>query len=215
MLPKHDYFYQGFNYSFKNWLAFYWRGFSQTIRYSYVLEDISDMDQTFAGFSKNKRNNIRKAQKLVEVKQGLSCEEFYKFHKQSLEKEGFKVSYSYELFERIYDATIKKGRGEIFYAVDEKGEMHSGLFYVWDNVSAYSLISVIHPDHSSSNSLSLLFYEAIKTSSKRVTRFDFEGSMIKGVEAAYRNFGAKQIPYFIITKSNSIFLNLFTFLFKR
>lgn len=214
-LPKYDYFYQGFNYSFKNWLAFYWKDFDQTVRYSYILEDISNIEQTFAGFSKNKRNNIRKAQKIVEVKRGLSCQDFYSFHKQSLAKEGAQISYSYELFERIYNATTKRGCSEILYAVDEKGEMHSGIFYVWDNVSAYSLISIINPEQSSSNSLSLLFYEAIKAASNKVSRFDFEGSMIKGVEAAYRNFGAKQTPYFVLTKSKSLFINLFSFLFRR
>ena len=33
--------------------------------------------------------------------------------------------------------------------------------------------------------------------------FDFEGSMIEGVERSYRAFGAIQTPYFSITKTNS------------
>ncbi|NLD98072.1 MAG: methicillin resistance protein, partial [Synergistaceae bacterium] len=38
-LPKFDSFQQNFHYDVVNWLPFFWQGFEQTTRYTYVLPD--------------------------------------------------------------------------------------------------------------------------------------------------------------------------------
>src|SRR5690606_16086214 len=39
-LPGFDPFVQDWHHSRRNWLPFYWKGFSQTARYTYLLPDI-------------------------------------------------------------------------------------------------------------------------------------------------------------------------------
>ena len=41
-LPKVDYFCQNFHSSITNWLPFYWRGFEQSTRYSYLIPEFSE-----------------------------------------------------------------------------------------------------------------------------------------------------------------------------
>lgn len=52
--------------------------------------------------------------------------------------------------------------------------------------------------------MSFLTWEAIKFSSGVTKTFDFEGSMIESVERFFRAFGAKQKPYFQVSKINSL-----------
>jgi hypothetical protein len=66
-LPRFDYFYQHFHWSVTNWIPFYWEGFKQTTRYTYVLENIEDLDQVFSNFKENIRREIRKAEKILTV----------------------------------------------------------------------------------------------------------------------------------------------------
>jgi hypothetical protein len=47
-----------------------------------------------------------------------------------------------------------------------------------------------------------------KSASTFTKRFDFEDSMIEPLERFFRAFGAKQIPCFHITKTNSRLLRL-------
>ncbi|SMO36294.1 methicillin resistance protein [Solitalea koreensis] len=208
-IPKCDYFNQGFSYEFTNWLGFYWNGYAQTTRYSYVIEDISDIDKVFNGFVKTKKTNIRKAQKIVDVKYDLPAKEFYDFHKTSLGKMGQKISYTFETFNRMHQGAYENNAGRTIYAVDEHSNIHSALYFVWDKKCAYSIISAIDPNYNSSYSLSLLFFEAIRISSLYVNKFDFEGSMIRSVENSYRHFGGVQKPYFKISKINSKWLKFF------
>jgi len=59
-IPKHASFVQNFHYSITNWLPFYWHGFKQTTRYTYVIA-LTDLDRIFADFSRQKQRNIKKA----------------------------------------------------------------------------------------------------------------------------------------------------------
>ena len=43
-LPKVDMFIQDFHYNITNWLPFYWAGYKQSTSYTYVIEDISDIN---------------------------------------------------------------------------------------------------------------------------------------------------------------------------
>lgn len=206
-LPHFDLFDQRFHYSVTNWQPFYWKGFSQTTRYTYVIEDLSDIDSVVANFSKNKRHNIKKAKQIVEIKQDLSAKIFYDHHKKSLEKQGVKIGYRYELFSKIYEQGYKNNAAKAFYAVDHKGSIHTAIFIVWDATSAYYLINSIDPDYKSSGASALTVVEAIKYVSKYCEVFDFEGSMIESVAESFRQFGAVQKPYFhIYKKTDSLLL---------
>lgn len=196
-----DWFSQNFHYSITNWLPFYWRGFQQTTRYTYVIPDINtiNLDDLFVRFSKSAQRGINRAESIVEVKIGMSAQEFYHYHKMALEKKSQEIIYSWDTFSRIYNATVPRGYGQNIYAIDYNGVIHSALFVIWDENSAYLLISAVDPDYKNTGSMSLLRREAIKYTSTRTTHFDFEGSMIEGVEYSYRQFATVPKPYFNIS----------------
>lgn len=202
-LPSVDSFSQSFHYKIENWLPFYWAGYSQTTRYTYVLDSIDDIDAVFSNFSHAKRKNIRRAKEIVNVSYDLEPEAFYENHRKTLLKQGSKISYSKDLFLAMYSKCYDKNCGKIIAAFDKDRNMHAALFVVWDSESAYNLISTIDPDFRNSGSASLLVFEAIKFVQDKVQKFDFEGSMMEGVENSFRQFGAKQKPYHLISKMNS------------
>lgn len=198
---KINYYNQNFHYSVTNWLPFYWRGFQQTTRYTYVIDDIQNIEKAYANFYRARKRDIALAADIVTVKCDLSAEEFYDHQKSSLEKQGKKISFSYKLFKSLYDAVYKNNAGKTFYAVDKDYNIHSAIFVVWNKMSAYFLICSIDPDFRWSNTNTLLVWEAMKYVSMKTKSFDLEGSMIKNVENYFRTFGAVQIPYFNISKN--------------
>ena len=64
LLPPYQYFRQCFSTTMKNWLPFYWAGFQATVRYTYRIEDLSDLDRVQHGFQEHVRRGIRKARKV-------------------------------------------------------------------------------------------------------------------------------------------------------
>ena len=73
-LPDVDYYTLKFNYDLDNWLPFYWRNFKQQTNYSYIIEEISDLDLVFSNFGSNIKTDIKKAQKNVNVHSNYSLE---------------------------------------------------------------------------------------------------------------------------------------------
>lgn len=202
-LPTYDYFNIQCDYKYQNWLPFYWNHFQQTTKYSYIIDDISDIEKVYSNFEYSKKKNIKKALKEMEVFFDLPCKDFYENHKMTLAKQGEKISYSFKLFSKIYDAAYEHNQGRVIYCKDKNDNIHGALFIIWDNNSAYDLISTLDPDFRNSGASTLLVYEMIKSLSEKVSVFDFEGSMIEGVENSFRKFGTIQKPYFQIFKANS------------
>ncbi len=200
-IPRVAHFSAFCHHSLTNWLPFYWAGYQQTTRYTYAIEDLSDPEAVFANFAHAKRKNVKKAERLVEVRQDLPPREFYGHHAMTLRKQGDAINYSFELFERIHRATAERNAGKTWFAVDPEGRVHSAIFVIHDARSAYYLLSTIDPEHRGSDSATLLVRDAIAYVSRFTKRFDFEGSMIRGVEGSFRKFGAVQKPYFHLTKS--------------
>jgi hypothetical protein len=204
-LPKCDSFRVNFDWKYKNWLPFYWRGYKQTTRYTYILDGIDDHNNILKKFEKPKKKKVIKMKNLFSFNLDLSKEAFYCYLSDVIHKRGEKVSYSNELFYRLYTAIYEHQAGRAFYCTDNDDAIHAIKFIIWDKECAYSLIGMRKKEYNSSGATEYLTQESIKFVSQFVNRFDFEGSMIKGVEESYRHYGTKQTEYYSILKySNSI-----------
>lgn len=191
---------QYFHYSVTNWLPFYWRGYSQTTRYTYVIHNTSVLEEVYQNFNSNLRKNIRKAEKSMQVHAGLGIDEFYQLNKLTFERQHLEIPYSFETVSRIDEACERRNAREIFYSADEKHQIHAAAYFVWDDETVYYFMSGSNPDYRNNQSLTLLIYEGIKLASRLNRKFDFEGSMKKNIEQFFRQFGAEQMSYHNIYK---------------
>lgn len=191
---------QYFHYSITNWLPFYWRGYSQTTRYTYVIEDTSDLELIYSNFNSNVRKNLRKAQRSLKVREGMPIDEFYVLNKMTFERQGLNIPYSLETLKRLNNECQKRKSSIIYYCEDVEKNIHSAAYFVWDDESVYYLMSGSHPEFRNSQSLTLIIFEGIKLANRLHRKFDFEGSMKENIENFFRQFGAVQKPYHNIYK---------------
>ncbi|MBV6426444.1 MAG: hypothetical protein KIPDCIKN_00956 [Haliscomenobacter sp.] len=200
-LPSFHGFQQNMHYSQQNWLPFYWAGFRQETRYTYLLS-LEDLEQVFQEINRNMRRNILKAQKEVRVELVNDPERFFPVSALSFQRKGLALPYSRNLFLRHDASLAEKNQRQIFFATDAQGRTHSAAYLIWDRKTAYYHLSGDDPERRQSGAGILLIWEAIRYAREElgITRFDFEGSMLPEVEAIRRQFGARQQPYFYIWK---------------
>ncbi|MDJ0617905.1 MAG: GNAT family N-acetyltransferase [Calothrix sp. MO_192.B10] len=198
-LPKYDYLISAFHYSIENWLPFFWCNFSQTTSYTYVLENLKDLDEIWAGFRENIRREIRKAKKQVVIRTDLDIERFLEISSLTFQRQDKSFPYSSELVKRLDAACVKQEARQIFFAEDAQGRIHAAIYVIWDENSAYYLMGGGDPELRKSGATSLLMWEAIKFAAKVTKKFDFEGSMIEPIERFFRAFGGRQVPYLKVT----------------
>jgi hypothetical protein len=208
-LPKYHYFNQNWHYSNTNWLPFYWRDFEQVTRYTYVIDDLSNIDDVWDSLLANIRTDIRKAENKFNlvVKENLPLHDFLLLNQQTFLRQGMQLPYSEAFVNQLVSTAKDRNQCRWFIAQDNEGRNHAGVLLVWDSESAYYLMGGGDPDLRNSGATSLCMWEAIKFASTVTKRFDFEGSMIEPVERFFRAFGAKQTPYFALTHRPSRWLN--------
>ena len=210
-LPPFDYFAQNFHYSIGNWLPFYWQGFQQTTRYTYMLEDLHDEQALWDGLLPKIRTDIKKAQQRFQlhITSDLDIDVFLDANEQTFLRQGQQLPYSREFVKRLDAACAERKARRMFFAIDAEQRIHAAVYIVWDDHSAYYLMGGADPALRNSGATSLCLWEAIKFASTVTQRFDFEGSMVEAIERFFRAFGAKQTPYFRVTKINSRLLKIY------
>ncbi|GAB2863824.1 GNAT family N-acetyltransferase [Hymenobacter ruber] len=204
-LPDVAAFKQNFYPTATNWLPFYWEQYKQTTFYTYRLHQLRDLQRVEAGLSTGIRRDIRLARQKVRLVHDLSLDEFYRVNLLSFTRQGLPAPYSAAQFRRLDAALAAAEARQLFFAVDEGGRVHSVAYLIWDATTAYFLLAGDDPALRASGAGVLLAWECIRYASEvlKLDCFDFEGSMLPGVERIRVRFGAVQTPYFFVWKYNS------------
>lgn len=209
-LPDYDHYFQHWHAGQTNWLPFYWKGFTETTRYTYRLDDLSDLDSVWSGIQQNIRAQIRKARDKqgLTVRTDLPLDAFISLNRKVFSRQQMSLPYPEQLVQSIHAAASSRAQGCTFIAEDAEGRCHAAVYLVWDKNTAYYLMGGGDPDLRNSGAASLCMWEAIRHASTVSRHFDFEGSMIEPIERFFRGFGAVQTPYHSVTHTPSRVLRL-------
>jgi len=148
----------------------------------------------------------------VKIVRDLPLEAFYKVNKLSFDRQNITVPYSLAFVQQLDKVLDKHQSREIFFAVDEQEQIHSVAYVIWDQQRAYYLMAGDDPDLRGSGASILLVWKIIQFVRQELglKEFDFQGSMIQGIERVRRQFGAQQVPYFLIQKKESTLFDWFS-----
>jgi Acetyltransferase (GNAT) domain len=203
-LPNTDYLQIHFNHRITNWLPFYWRRFDQTTRYTYILNDVSDMDTVWRGLQESVRRNIRKAERQLLVRTDPPLDRLLNVVEATYTRQHRRLPFRRDLLYRIDEACAARNARRMLFAEDAGGRVHAVAYLVLDSEFVYYLIGGADPELRGSGAQNLLLWNAIAIASQLGLRFDFEGSMVESIERVFRSFGAVQVPYLRIYRANPV-----------
>lgn len=207
-LPNYDGFEQALHYEIQNWLPFKWAGYEQTVAYSYVLDDVSNLDHVRAGMDVDYRNNkLRKAESRFTIKVNSNVSELWHLFQAPFMRQNIKMPLSRSFLMSLIEISSERGQGTILSAVDVNGVPHACCFIVWDQETAYLLMTGENPTQERSEAVVYVVWKAIEYASslKGCNRFDFLGGMQQRLERTRRQFGASQNAYFLVTRKRLLF----------
>ncbi len=201
-----DYFEQRWHPHFYNHIAFFQQGFKQQTRYTYVLKELHNLQAIWSNFKTALRSDIQRASKQLFVTHELDSHEFFALLDVTFQNNKVKNPYSLALIEKLLTFISLHQCGKLYVAKNNSGTVINAILVLWDSECAYYLMSASDPNYKKSNGNSLLLWNAIQDMSNYTNRFDFEGSMLLGIENYVRAFGGELIPFHHIYKSNNSFL---------
>ena len=205
-LKSFDYY---FHPNFDNWIPFHWKGFTQQTRYTYRINLFEkSADRIFNDFHGNLRNDIKYAQKNgVKIKTNIPFDDLYMLVNKTFLRQGSKAPFAKH---KLCDFILKiKENGSIvsFGAYNNDKTCIAACALVFDEKSSYLILNGIDINNHVRGANTLMLYNSIKHFIGKCEYYDFEGSMLPGVEQFYRRFGGELTPYMRIWNDN--FFNYF------
>lgn len=195
-----DVYEQQYPYSFENWQPFYWEGYTNFLRYTYVIENTWDTEHWMGNMTSKMRNHIKKGCNYLSCDENITVEQFYIEHVKIFEKQDKKNPFSLEFWEKFYLECKKHNCCKMMCARDIDGHIAAIVFLVWDEESVYQLLGGYMPEYSSLQGFPFLIYQGILFAGSLKLKYDFEGSMVPQLARSYREYGGKAKPYFRIRK---------------
>jgi lipid II:glycine glycyltransferase (peptidoglycan interpeptide bridge formation enzyme) len=190
-----------FPYSIIDFQPFIWDKYKVIPNYTYQINLKKSFDDIKSNFDSKNRNAINKAIKegIVIKENSLSNVELFKFFKDSLHNSKANV-YENELkniFLNFSDHT-----NSFSFSAYYNNELVGSVFCVFDKNTCYYLLGGVNKKSGIQGINNLLVQHCIeKAQQLGCSTFDFEGSMLKGVEKFFRGFGPDLIPYYTVNKA--------------
>jgi lipid II:glycine glycyltransferase (peptidoglycan interpeptide bridge formation enzyme) len=199
-IPLNDFIQMCLHHNFTDWLPFRWNGFSQTTRYTYI---INYRNKTISGLWNNldletKRVVKRAGEKGIRIERTDDFDLIYRYESLSYERQGLKFRIPYNDLKSLDDTIKERGNRVIFKAIDNHNQVHAVLYVAFNQKSAYALLSGSDATLRKLGGHTLVMWEAVRYFSDKVEYFNFGGSDIEQIEAHLRGFGGTLTPYFHI-----------------
>lgn len=189
-----------FSPGFDDYLPFRWAGFQVGLSCTYRLNDLGDVERSWHELSESCRRAIRKARRLVTVRDDPEGHLSIQCIEKTFERQGLSLPFSKETLLRAVRAARQRGAVMCLVAEDSGGRAHGSAIIVHDERSAYYLAGGADPDFRGSGAQSLLLWSAIERVSRLSLAFDFEGSSNPHIERFFRSFGARRTPLIAVSR---------------
>ena len=187
-------------------LPYHWKGYETSVMLTHLVRGTKEA--YFSGLNKNKQRELRKLYKAMDageisVEEHISQEELTELIRKTSDRKNFdpKTDIVLKLVNRAKEIPAKT------FAIrsNEFGVVAFG-FLPYDDKAMYNLVNVsIRGTNSTLRTVNLLLInKAIEFALENNLVFDFEGSMLPGVESFFREMGGKQVPVYRVQKSGSI-----------
>lgn len=181
--------------------AFIWNKYKVIPNYTYRIDLTQSFEDIKSNFESKNRNRINKA-----VKENVLVEENCLNNQQQYEYfSNFLNSTGANTYENVLKNIITKfaNKSNSFsLTAKHNNQVVGNVFCVYDNNTCYYLLGGIDKSAGVGGVSNLLVQSSIEKAQKLGCKvFDFEGSMIPGVEMFFRSFGGKLEPYYTINKA--------------
>ena len=192
--------------SLKDWQPFYWAGWQQETRYTYRL-NIENLTTVFENFNENTKRNIRKSAQNFTIESNDNFDKCLEINGLTYQRQQIKNPIPSQTWQSVEQVLSEKNARSIFFAKNTEGSSEAVVYVVFDNSTTYYLAGGSTELGRSKGAMHGLLWQAIQEAAARgCTVFDFEGSMLQGVEPFFRGFGGELTPYFRVFKYSNRFL---------
>ena len=186
-------------------LPFRWLGYRIEPTFSYRINGIENIESVREKYGKTVIKNIKAAKRRIVIDEdSKEYESLVELQDMTYKRQGRSNPIRGDFSIEVMKKASENGNGKLLIARDEEGIPHSAGFFLFDDRTCYYLLGGQNPEFKSDGSQNLLLDAAISFAGTVSQNFDFEGSMVEGIENFFRQFGGNQIVNYHVSKQRII-----------
>lgn len=197
-LPRTGAFRQRLHGGIQDTMAFQENGYAAAADFTFELHPAPET-LLWKAMRDKTRNMIRRARTLYTVVPVDDPGQFADLYEANVQSKGGRFYYAKPEIRRLIAESLARGCGRAIAARAEDGSIAAAIFCVWDQRSAYYLLST-RLQHSDNSAVSLLLWDAITHAAARGLIFDFDGVSSQGNRVFFTGFGGCIRPRYVVTR---------------
>lgn len=189
-----------------SFLPYHWKGFETTVVLTHLIKGTKESYQL--GLDKKRQGELKRLKKGIDageisIEEKISEGELAMLVKETCERKNFNFN------ENVLLQLVNNAESIPAKIISIRSKQHGLVafgFFPYDEKAMYNLVNLsVRGIKGMLGTVNLLLLnEAIEFALDKNLSFDFEGSMLPGVEAFFRKMGGKQVPIYRVQKSPSI-----------
>ena len=196
------YFSYNFSPAFNYPLPFHWAGFKLESKYTYLLDistTIREIRHHYKNSLRTKLSGFDQAKFIIEIDRNFDDHE--KVFDTKFNFRDFNVDQEYfQKLKALYEHFRLKEMARFYSIKSENGEPAASILFFYFRDTIYFYLGLLNPQFKDFPVKPFLIDMEIEKNCQKYKTFDFQGSMIPGVESFVRSFGAVPVPYLNISR---------------
>lgn len=190
-LPKHELLIQDYYHSLPEI-----KGIKNTFskKHTYILDKSVNIDTLWKEQSSTHRRIIRKAEKELKYELVNDIEEFLEFVTETFDKRGKAVPNDPDVFRNLDKHLVKSNARKIVKCTNSSEVVVAMCYFMYDEQWTYNFANSVVEDYRHYG-MNLILWNEIKSTLTIGKSFDFEGSMIPGVDEFFKRFKGTKTYY--------------------
>lgn len=174
-------------------LPFRWEGYTIEPTFSYRIPLGSDLNTIESNYSKSIKRDVNRGSKSLIVEDSSEIEDFVELQNMTYKRQNRRNPVDNSFTFHVIERSMKLDHGKLLIARDSDGKAHAGSFILYDEKVCYHLMSGQDTSYGNDCAMPLLFQKEVAIAKEKSKAFDFEGSMIEGIEQTYRRYGGNNV----------------------
>lgn len=178
--------------------------YTQTKKHTYVLDETTKVDELWSSQSSTHRRIIRKAEKELKYEIEDNIDVFLEFVSRTFKKRDKNNPNDPVVFKQLDERLQENGFRKIVKCTNENKEVVAMCYFINDERWTYNFANSVVEDYRHYG-MNLILWNEIKSTLEEGRSFDFEGSMIPGIDEFFRRFkGTKKMYQSRYKSSNKL-----------
>ncbi len=180
---------------------------NETKKHTYLIDKSVDLDSLWGHQSSTHRRIIRKAEKELRHEEVSDIDAFLQFVADTFRKRNKPLPNDPAVFQVLDETLRQKGLRKIVKCTDKNDDVVAMCYFMNDELWTYNFANGVVEDYRHYG-MNLILWNEIKSTLSEGRSFDFEGSMIPGVDEFFKRFKGTKTQYQSRVKSTNKLVDL-------